>query len=175
MRSLKSRRVFLAGIVAAAGGIFSFSLIERLELRRPSGGPQLVSVEEIPASGDYCEPGYDALPEQANLFDTFGEASVYAGSQESGQTGLINRPPTRTIRDMDPIYSSVAVDLNFDEVVLMDNNSWALRIRRPVDHGLSHGSLRRHFSHTCDSGFENAVELARTNGPRRRHRRYICR
>src|SRR5437660_11443624 len=133
MRGLKSTTVFLAAIVAVAGGIFSFSLIARPELMPATGGPQLVSVEELPASGDYCEPGYDALPQQANLFDTFGEASVYAGSQDSGQTGFINRPPTRTIRDQDPIYSSVAVDLNFHEVVLMDQNNWALRIFNRLD------------------------------------------
>ncbi len=133
MRAPKSRRMFLAAIVAVAGGIFTLSLIERPELRAPTGGPQLVSVEELPASGDYCEPGYDALSKQANLFETFGEASVYAASQNSGQTGFINRPPTRTIRDLDPIYSSVAVDLNFDEVVLMDQNNWAIRIFNRLD------------------------------------------
>ena len=135
MRAVKSggRRVVLAAAVAVVAGIFSYSLIETTALRRPTGGPQLISVQELPASGDYCEPGYDALPEGANLFDTFGETSVYAGAQDSGQTTLINRPPTRTIRDLDPIYSSVAVDLNFDEVVLMDQNNWALRIFNRTD------------------------------------------
>src|SRR5215475_4171407 len=87
---LKSTRVFLAAIVAVAGGIF---LIQMPEFSRPSGGPQLVSIEGLAPAGDYCEPGYDPLPEQANLFETFGEASVYAGSQEGGQPGFINRPP----------------------------------------------------------------------------------
>ena len=118
----------LAAVGVVIAGILTFSFIER-----PRGGPQLVSVEELPASGGYCEPGYDALPEQANLFDTFGEAPVYAASQDSGQTSLIKRPPIRTIRDQDPIYSSVAVDLNFDEVVLMDQNNWALRIFNRLD------------------------------------------
>ncbi|HYR85410.1 MAG TPA: hypothetical protein VE422_15090 [Terriglobia bacterium] len=133
MRAAKRTRNFLAAIVAVAGGIFCFSLISGPELRPPTSGPQLISVMELPPSGDYCEPGYDALPKQANLFDTFGEASVYAGSQSSGQTGFINRPPTRTIRDEAPIYSSVAVDLNFDEVVLMDQNNWAIRIFNRLD------------------------------------------
>jgi 6-phosphogluconolactonase (cycloisomerase 2 family) len=132
MRRLKRTSAFLAAIVVVAGGIFALSLAERPE-SRPPGGPRLVSVEDLPASGDYCEPGYDALPRQADRFLRFGEASVYAASQDSGQTRLINRPPTRTIRDMDPIYSSVAVDLNFDEVVLMDQNNWALRIFNRLD------------------------------------------
>ena len=125
------RPLAAAGVVVA--GIFAFFLIKSPESRPHARGPQLVSVEALPASGDYCEPGYDALPQQTNLFDAFGERSVYAGSQESGQTTLINRPPIRTIRDQDPIYSSVAVDLNFDEVVLMDQNNWALRIFNRLD------------------------------------------
>jgi len=123
----------LAAVAVVVAGIFAFFLIKSPESRPHARGPQLVSVEALPASGDYCEPGYDALPQQTNLFDAFGETSVSAGSQESGQTTLINRPPIRTIRDQDPIYSSVAVDLNFDEVVLMDQNNWALRIFNRLD------------------------------------------
>jgi len=123
----------LAAVGVVVAGIFAFFLIKSPESRPHARGPQLVSVEALPASGDYCEPGYDALPQQTNLFDAFGETSVSAGSQESGQTTLINRPPIRTIRDQDPIYSSVAVDLNFDEVVLMDQNNWALRIFNRLD------------------------------------------
>ena len=124
--------MILAATVAVVVGIFSFSSIQTPELRRSTGGPQLVSVQELPNS-DFCQPGYEALPEASRAFDVFGRSSVYAGSQASGQTGVINRPPMRTIRDMDPIYSSVAVDLNFDEVVLMDNNNWALRIFNRLD------------------------------------------
>ena len=123
----------VAAVAVVDAGIFAFFLIKSPESRPRAPGPQLVSVEALPASGDYCEPGYDALPQQTNLFDAFGETSVSAGSQESGQTTLINRPPIRTIRDQDPIYSSVAVDLNFDEVVLMDQNNWALRIFNRLD------------------------------------------
>ena len=129
----RGTRLVLAAMVGLVAGILTFSLIETPELRRPAGVPQLVSVRQLSTSANVCEPGYEWLPEQRSLLDRFGEKSVYAGSQESGQTGVITRPPTRTIRDMDPIYSSVAVDLNFDEVVLMDNNNWALRIFNRLD------------------------------------------
>ncbi len=131
MRVLRSRgtRIFLAALIAVAAGFFSFSLIDTPELRQPTGVPQLVSVQELPTSADACQPGYEeALPQAASLLDRFGESSVYAGSQASGETGMINRPPIRTIVDNDPIYSSVAVDVQFDEVVLMDNNKWSLQI-----------------------------------------------
>ncbi len=129
--------VFVAA-VAIAVGIFSFSLFETPELRQPAGVPQLVSIRELPNYGDFCQPpeAADVFPEgarEAGRIDRLGRASVYAGSQESGRTGVINRPPLRTIRDLDPIYSAVAVDAQFDEVVLMDNNNWALRIFNRLD------------------------------------------
>jgi len=71
----------LAAVGVVVAGIFAFFLIKSPESRPHARGPQLVSVEALPASGDYCEPGYDALPQQTNLFDAFGETSVSAGSQ----------------------------------------------------------------------------------------------
>src|SRR5438034_30924 len=84
-------------------------------------------------SPDWCPPPAPALPEDSNLFAAFGNSSVYAGSPQSGETGIITRPPIRTIRDKDPIYSAVAVDTRFDEVVLMDNNNWGLRVFNRLD------------------------------------------
>lgn len=132
----KGRRVMIfVAMVAIAIGIFSFSLFETPELRQPTGVPQLVSIWELPNYGDFCQPAdaADAFAEDGSRVDAFRRASVYAGSQESGHTGVINRPPLRTIRDMDPIYSAVAVDTQFDEVVFMDNNNWALRIFNRLD------------------------------------------
>jgi hypothetical protein len=45
-----------------------------------------------------------------NLFAAFGSSTVHAGSQASGETGIVNRPPIRSIRDKDPIYSAVSVN-----------------------------------------------------------------
>jgi 6-phosphogluconolactonase (cycloisomerase 2 family) len=36
--------------------------------------------------------------------------------------------PVRTIRDLDPGYSAIAVDLRTDEVILQDNNLWSYRV-----------------------------------------------
>lgn len=38
------------------------------------------------------------------------------------------RLPVRTIRDTAPTYSSVAVDINSNEVILQDNNLWSYRV-----------------------------------------------
>ena len=104
------QRLLLAAAAVIAAALFL--------LRNPGGGPQLVSVQRLSDYGDVCPPV---------------EPIVYASSQEGGQTGDVTRAPTRTIRDTYPIYTAVAVDTNFDEVVLMDNNNWSLRVYNRLD------------------------------------------
>src|SRR5437899_11874949 len=113
--------------------VFCLALIERPSAHRPAGYPQLVSIQDFPMSPDWCPTPAPALPEDSNLFAAFGNSSVYAGSPQSGETGIITRPPIRTIRDKDPIYSAVAVDTRFDEVILMENNMWGLRTFNRTD------------------------------------------
>src|SRR5687768_17491292 len=128
-------RVILALVVIALG-IFSFSVINRLELetasesalRKPTGYPQLVSIEELPDPGVCLDLVSDAdfsmtaaLREHL-VFDALGETSVFAASQGAGVTGDVTRPPVRTISDTDPIYVSVAVNTQTNEVVLQDTN-----------------------------------------------------
>jgi hypothetical protein len=48
------RPLAAVGVVVAA--IFAFFLIKSPESRPQAGGPQLVSVEALPAPEDYCEP-----------------------------------------------------------------------------------------------------------------------
>ena len=36
--------------------------------------------------------------------------------------------PVRTIRDTAPTYSSIAVDVNSNEVIMTDNNLWSYRV-----------------------------------------------
>lgn len=38
------------------------------------------------------------------------------------------RAPLRTIRDLAPTYSAIAVDVNSNEVILQDNNLWSYRV-----------------------------------------------
>ncbi len=136
----KGRKVILAVMIAAAMGFFSWSLIEPPELSVPQstglGYPQLVSVKQLPDFADMCEwPAEDKSSitrlEEARQFE-LQQASVYA-QNGSGTTVDVTRPPVRTLRDTYPIYSSVAVDPNFDEVILQDNNLWATAIFKRTD------------------------------------------
>ena len=99
----KEKHIIVLGLVTI---LFGLSLFERPSSRRPRGYPQLVSVRELPGEGEWCPAPDAALPEDNNLFAVFGNASVHAGSPQSGETGIITRPPIRTIRDKDPIYSA---------------------------------------------------------------------
>src|SRR2546430_16017702 len=128
----KTRRVVVV-CVALVTTVFFLSLLERPAVPQPAGYPQLVSVQDFPTSPDWCPPPASAIRADTNLFSAFGNGSVYAGSPQSGETGVITRPPMRTIRDKDPIYSAVAVDTRFDEVILMDNNMWGLRVFNRLD------------------------------------------
>jgi len=41
--------------------------------------------------------------------------------------------PVRTIRDADPTYSAIGLDLTHDEIILQDNNLWSTRIFKRTD------------------------------------------
>src|SRR5947199_4033012 len=128
-----SKSIIFAGLVATAIGFFCLSLIDPAASGslRPTGYPQLVSIRQLPDYADGCqwEPESSSLRrlEEAYRF-ALQERSVQAASQDSGATFDITRPPVRTIADRYPIYSSVAVDPNFDEVILQDNNLWATAV-----------------------------------------------
>lgn len=100
--------------------------------RRPTGGPQLISVVPLPESdGETCQW---MSPDVAR--------SLLAGSQP-GQTGrgappaavgtgsgslrLADRAPSRVIRDTYPTYSAIALDVSTNEVFLQDENLFGIK------------------------------------------------
>jgi len=132
------RGMGLAAVLAIVVGLASWSMVGRPESRQATGSPELVSVRQLPDYGEMCQwpdvdPNRIAMLQEENLFAALQERSVYAASQNGGPSGDITRPPTRTIRDTDPIYSSVAIDTRFDEVILQDNNMWGIRVFNRLD------------------------------------------
>jgi hypothetical protein len=95
----------------------------------------VVSIQELPEIGDMCLPvPQNAVAPDANLFSSFQETPVYAAGQENNPvTQVINRPPERYVRDLDPIYSYVAVDLRRNEVLMQDHNTWSIRVFNRTD------------------------------------------
>ena len=118
-------------------GILGLSVLGLPSLQRVwQGSPRLISIQETPEIGDSCErpvrtvSGPVTAPEQS-LFADFGETPVHA--QDSGGTVEITRPPVRDILDTAPIYSSVGVDLQRNEVFLQDSNTWSIRVFSRMD------------------------------------------
>jgi hypothetical protein len=118
---------------AAATALFALSTVPHARLWTNSA--RLLSIEELPETGDMCERPDSvskraALP-QENLFTAFQASPVYA--QDNGGTVDVTRPPVRDIRDTAPIYSSVGVDVQHDEVFLQDSNTWSIRVFSRTD------------------------------------------
>jgi hypothetical protein len=127
-------RKSLAGVAVFTVGLFGLSSVERL-WRGTMGSARLVSIEELPDVGDACERPINrdsrAAAHDQSLFSAFEEASVHA--QDSGGTVNLTRPPVRDILDTAPIYSSVGVDTQHDEVLLQDANTWSIRVFSRLD------------------------------------------
>jgi 6-phosphogluconolactonase (cycloisomerase 2 family) len=121
-------------LAASAGVLFAISTVPGPKLAG-TGSARLVSIEEFPETGDMCERPDSAakraaLPED-NLFAAFQETPVYA--QDNGGSVDVTRPPVRDIRDTSPIYSSVGVDTEHNEVFLQDSNTWSIRVFSRLD------------------------------------------
>ena len=173
VRRNKGRRIILAGATAIAIGIFSWSTVERLE--QPTGSAELVSIQQLPEMSELCppwDPGGANLnriagSEDNNLFAALQETSVYA-AQDGGETTTVDRPPVRNILDRDPIYSSIAVDTQFNEVALVDSNTWSIRVFNRLDNagsGATRSEPKRWISGPkTDVGFSSGVYIDPKNG-----------
>lgn len=87
------------------------------------GSARLLSVEELPEACKVPSAGAGS----GNLFSEF-DSTVYAAD-----TVELTRGPVRTIKDTYPIYSSVAVDPERDEVILQDTNLFGIKIFNRTD------------------------------------------
>jgi DNA-binding beta-propeller fold protein YncE len=74
---------------------------------------------------DMMQVAYNDESDHATAHAQFGGGPDYSGTAEGP---VLDRDPIRTIRDVDPIYSGVGVNHLTDEVILGDNNLWAIRV-----------------------------------------------
>lgn len=127
---INKRRAILAGAALLATGLFGLARLQVLG-SYGLGSPRLVSVEALPEIGDSCErPPMRTRSPEDHLFAPFQETSVFA--QDAGPVDL-TRPPVRYIRDLDPVYSYVAVDVRRNEVYMQDTNTWSIRVFNRLD------------------------------------------
>lgn len=119
----------LAVAAIAVGSSFQTPRSEREgSQQQPTSAPRLVSVQEVT---DMCQPA-DLIAGLDTLFAPLQAATLHA-AQTNGETTVVSRQPLRQIRDTDPMYSALALDLKHDEVVMMDPNYWAFRVFNRLD------------------------------------------
>lgn len=104
--------------------------------RKPTGQPQLISIEPLPASdGQMCE----WVPASASMAETLqreqSAARTASGASADAARPVVDadRSPVRVVRDTYPTYSAVAVDLNTNEVFLQDENLFGVKVFNRLD------------------------------------------
>jgi hypothetical protein len=120
----------------AIGGQRFYSGSEVNAGRRPTGYPQLVSVQPLPEipEGEMCalqpaQPaGSPALLAAALLQEHSSAQPASAPGADKRSAVIVNRPPERVIRDPYPTYSAVAIDPKNNEIVLQDENLFQLMV-----------------------------------------------
>jgi DNA-binding beta-propeller fold protein YncE len=127
MRGISKSRIAILATLVLVLCVSGGSVLQRVG---SSGGARLVSIEQLPQTGETClaeEVTADSDALATDLFAAFKAHTVYAG-QNADRTLEINRSALRTIQDTDSIYTAVAVDPRSNEVFLQDNNKWAIRV-----------------------------------------------
>ena len=98
--------------------------------RRPTGVPQLVSVEPLPEmgpDGEMCE--WVPASSRSRLAAMLQEERPAASSAAAIRSSVVlERRPLRSIRDPFPTYSAVAVDVTNNEIVLQDENLFQIMV-----------------------------------------------
>ena len=117
-----------------------------------TGSARLVSIHQVPETGDVCT-WEDALPPQENRFSELQPPvspsslmasllpeTLFAALQQQRPVALTSTvradrvlTPVRTIRDLEPTYSAIGLDLRNDEIILQDNNLWSYRVFNRLD------------------------------------------
>ncbi|MCZ6489314.1 MAG: hypothetical protein O7A06_02145 [Acidobacteria bacterium] len=111
---------------------WQLSVASEAALRRPTGYPQLFSVEPLPMmDGGMCQwvPASTPTRLMAALRQERLSARVATASPADTRAAVaVNRAPVRVIRDPYPTYSAVAVDPIRDEIVLQDENLFQILV-----------------------------------------------
>ena len=143
MRQTKARALALAGMAAIGAAVICVQSVPLGDMRgnaeragrQPTGRPQLVSIQPLPAwaDGEMCE--WVPASAEASLMALLPEPQTQEVPQRQGQApaptpaevAAVNaRQPVRMIKDHFPSYSSVAVDLKNNELVMTDESTFSI-------------------------------------------------
>jgi DNA-binding beta-propeller fold protein YncE len=143
LRHRRAQVLVLAVLVAMAGAVISLwpARGERQALadgtaRRRSGTPRLVSLQPLPAEADgaMCEWVPASAVRSFTQVLREQQAQARAKAPSAGEVAAVNaRKPLRMIKDSYSAYSSVAVDLTNDEVVMTDESLFQILAYRRTE------------------------------------------
>ena len=139
----RKRRIRLSGMAVLFGTLLGIALWSGSERGgnparglRAGGDARLVSMQPLPEpSGPMCELVStnassslfaELSEEQEESQPTAGSGSAEARPGDAAKEAGAKRRPVRTIKDPDPVYSGVALDLAHDEVVMQDENTFSI-------------------------------------------------
>ncbi len=120
----------LLALGAAAGIVLitSDSIGEQpAQSRRPTGAPQLVSYVPLPAyEGEMC--AWVPASATSSMAFAFPQDSAANSGGQAASSDTATREPLRVVRDNTFSYSSVAVDVARNEVVMTDENLFSILV-----------------------------------------------
>src|SRR6266566_1316891 len=139
MRSKRKK----GGLAILAVALLAIGIMAAPGPQAPAGSDasRLVSIQHLP-EGEACtwDDSSQADPDLMALLQQEGGSSpLVASLQQSAARAAAPAPagrvltPVRVIRDQDPGYSAIAVDLLTNEIVLQDNNLWSYRVFNRTD------------------------------------------
>jgi DNA-binding beta-propeller fold protein YncE len=110
------------GIILASGGSSSQAVL------RQGGDAKLVGFQPLPEQGPMCEePSLVAgLMEPPPRQEASRKAPVIVPPSADPSGQIAKRPPARVLRDPSAAFSGIAIDLKHNEVVMTDENNFAL-------------------------------------------------
>jgi 6-phosphogluconolactonase (cycloisomerase 2 family) len=145
-------------LVIFAVALFTLSVLAgaapQSNVRPAASANRLVSVMHLPGMGSACDADAVTGPNGLKAADQWAlqqlelpswapkkQMAALPPQPQQARPAAAPPPPTtnkvlmpeRTIRDLDPTYSAVGLDLANDEVILQDNNLWSTRVFRRTD------------------------------------------
>src|SRR3990167_2856396 len=111
----------LLGLLGAAAGLLIFGDATNVDwraaseaaLRKPAGGPQLVSVEPLPTmemEGEMCQ--WTPASASEGLFESLQQGiRTQPAAAPARASQDVDRPPVRQIRETYATYSAIALEL----------------------------------------------------------------
>jgi len=116
-----------AGMLLGGRGLLPATDGSTQTARKPTGSPQLVSIQPLPTmDGEMCV--WEPASASVSFAAAFQEQVRRERAGQAVSAGDGDRAPVRVIRDTYPTYSAVTLDLANNELILQDENLFQILV-----------------------------------------------